>query len=556
MITRNITWRKKLSGVFIYLRFISKLLQMKVSLLLAFVLLFNGAALFSQTLDSNFGNGGKVTVTLGGDTQGFGALSVLPDGKIIACGAYEVSGSPYDYLVLVKYKTDGTEDLSFGVNGRVYTEVMHAQIYSNAIAVQSNGKIVVVGCKANGVSYDTYNYIVRRYNSDGTPDTEFAQNSIREIDMNNFGDTAYAVKILPNGKIVVAGTAANNTPGNELDEDFGIVMLLQDGSPDPAFGTGGKVLVAFGLHVDYPNFIELQADGNILIGGNTKASVDTPVDLAIVKLSPEGNLDSSFGNSGKVTLHLGTTNLMYAMRSLPDNTIVTTGLIYEPSGPLNNFTATYQGMMTKFNANGNPDTSFGVNGHVIFPTAIPNVRTITDVLPIGDKLLCSALYRQSASFEVRLMQFNANGSVDTAFGTDGSSSFVLGGTGGMINTIAIGLENEIVAAGRILSPAQSLLMRFNPLSLSTNDITKNEFSVYPNPFSNTLHLDFNLAESAVLSADLVDMNGRTITTFFEGLNFISGANTTTFPMPETLAKGMYFFRIFDGRNVSNIKIVK
>ncbi len=122
---------------------------------------------YPGTLDLSFGTGGKVTTPIGsGDDEH--PMAIQSDGKIVVAGASD-NGSDYDFAV-VHYNTDGTLDTSFDGDGKVITPIGTGDDIARAIAIQSDGKIVVAEPYNNGSDLD---FAVARYNSDGSLDTSF-----------------------------------------------------------------------------------------------------------------------------------------------------------------------------------------------------------------------------------------------------------------------------------------------------------------------------------------------------------------------------------------------
>jgi uncharacterized delta-60 repeat protein len=159
----------------------------------------------------------------------------------------------------------GELDLTFNSTGMVIQD-LGAFDHANAVAVQSDGKIVVAG-DSNG------DFIVARYNINGALDTTFNPGGIIPgvvfTDFAGGFDQAFAVTIQLDGFIVVAGTASNGS-----GSDFGIARYETDGDLDPNFGTGGKLFVDFGNDLDEAKSLVIQSDGKIVIAGYTSDSSD------------------------------------------------------------------------------------------------------------------------------------------------------------------------------------------------------------------------------------------------------------------------------------------
>ena len=124
------------------------------------------------------------------------------------------------------WSAPGDLDTSFDTDGLVVTDVTGntEPDIGRAVAVQPDGKILVAG-RTN------LNFSLVRYQADGSVDTSFGNNGSAVTSINN-GDTAYAIAVQPDGKILVAGTSLN---------DFALVRYDSDGSLDDSFDATAAV---------------------------------------------------------------------------------------------------------------------------------------------------------------------------------------------------------------------------------------------------------------------------------------------------------------------------
>ena len=156
------------------------------------------------SLDTDFGIGCKVTTDLGGNEYGY-AAALQADGKIVVAGAFEDSDYKSDFVV-ARYNSAGSLDTSFGIGGRVMTD-LGGNDYVSAVTLQPDGQIVAAGASFDA-SY-TGNFVLARYGSDGSLDTGFGTGGTVNID---FGHDEYAdgAVLQPDGKIVVVGISSGN----------------------------------------------------------------------------------------------------------------------------------------------------------------------------------------------------------------------------------------------------------------------------------------------------------------------------------------------------------
>jgi uncharacterized delta-60 repeat protein len=185
-------------------------------------------------LDNSFGDTGIVVTRLDTNNfydradDECKVLLIQPDGKIIAAG-YTGNGSPFSYAFgLVRYKEDGIIDSSFGNAGKVITQAYFRTLGSSA-ALQPNGKIIIAGWNSPGLGDN--NFALARYKKNGSRDSSFAQNGIDTIDFYHYSDQAATVAIQANGKIIVVGSSgglgtsyistAQLKANGSLDNSFG-----------------------------------------------------------------------------------------------------------------------------------------------------------------------------------------------------------------------------------------------------------------------------------------------------------------------------------------------
>src|SRR5262249_28255379 len=150
---------------------------------------------------------GKVATDFGGLEDGAFGVALQADGKIVAAGWASVAGGA-DFA-LARYNADGTLDDSFGTHGKVTTDFASSFDVGEALIVRPDGKIVVVG--STSPTLGVIDFAVARYNADGTLDSGFGSGGKVTTD---FGaeDTAHAVALQADGKIVVVGGVRNPGP--------------------------------------------------------------------------------------------------------------------------------------------------------------------------------------------------------------------------------------------------------------------------------------------------------------------------------------------------------
>ena len=291
---------------------------MKKSALTGVSLVFLTVFLYSQpgALDVTFGTNGTVISDLGSDSENAHAVTIQPDGKIVVAGEHRIE--TYDAILVARYNTNGILDPSFSVDGIVTTLAGSANCQASSVAIQQDEKILIAGYSHNGFSSE---FVVVRYNSDGTLDHSFGASGIATIDIGNATDIGTSMIIQPDGKIVVAGISDNGT-----NYDFAVVRYNSDGSVDNTFSVDGIVTTAIGSSYDRATSVALQQDGKIVAGGHSYNGTD--LDFAVVRYNTDGTLDNTFGDNGIVTTDFGGLyEECYALTIQSDDKILLAGLI-------------------------------------------------------------------------------------------------------------------------------------------------------------------------------------------------------------------------------------
>lgn len=242
------------------------------------------------TLDGTFGSGGKVVATNGSAA----AVLIQPDNKILVA---DTSFDPGEQgIVLLRFNSNGSPDAGFGSNGRAFINLGPGSGASSAV-LQSDGKVIVAG--AAGGDSERANFATVRFNADGSIDQAFGSSGVVTTDFFNNLDVARAVGVQADGKIVVAGLVTNNSGPNSNGEDFGLVRYDSNGTIDATFGAGGKVTTSFGSLGDTARALVIQPNGKIVAAGSGSVQLFNDQDFALARYNSNGSLDTTFGVGGK-----------------------------------------------------------------------------------------------------------------------------------------------------------------------------------------------------------------------------------------------------------------
>ena len=298
------------------------------------------------TLDTTFGNNGRVLNDYAAGSEQFGGVVIQPDGKIVAVGTVDSRKT----RIIIRYNSNGTVDTTFAANG-VFTAPLafgnnNVTVDTPRVLLQPDGKILAMGTHKLDSGADIFG--VRRLNSDGTSDTSFGIDGLATARFTpfapNLGDRPSEFALQADGKIVAAGFANA--------EDVAVARWNADGSLDNTFGTGGKVQISFGSADATAWTITIQPDGKVLIGGRVLINDS---DVLLVRLNTNGTLDTTFDNDGYASANFGAFDHAYKI-FVRNNKIITVGVSIQ--SPNSDF------LIARFNMDGSPDTSFGTNGSI------------------------------------------------------------------------------------------------------------------------------------------------------------------------------------------------
>lgn len=391
--------------------------------------------------DMTFNGDGIVTTDIAGLEDDGIALAVQEDGKILVAGGATI-GSDVDMAVL-RYNADGSLDSEFDGDGIALTSFGLLDI-ALAMALQDDGRIVV-----SGGTLDTGRTVLARYDPDGSLDASFDGDGKAITDVvGGVTDAGAAIALQTDGKIVVAGGSAGA-------EGAFVVRYNVDGGLDNTFDGDGIALTDLGTDdLDWTE-VAIQPDGKILVAGEMHSG---DYDFAFGRFEPDGGLDASF-NAGGATPGLlfidfaeaGENDGAAGMALLPDGKIQAVGYTGNTD---------FDMALIRLNSDGSLDSTFGGDGKVS--------TDLGDLIDVGRGLARQAdgkiVVVGASGDDFALARYNADGTLDPAFGTDGVKvADVGGGAEDALGTPVILSDGRFFAAGFTGSPATSrdvLLMRF------------------------------------------------------------------------------------------------
>ena len=394
-------------------------------------------------LDPTFGIGGKVTTDLGRSADSANAVAVQADGKLVVVGqTFKNNDSSEKDFAVARYNTDGTLDSTFGHRGRVRTDFPTLAAAASSVVIQPDGKIVVAG-GAYPLFTFAGDFKVVRYNSNGSLDRSFGSGGI----VTTFfpaGSFAFAVALQSDGKIIAAGTHfADFNPGDMSDTDFALARYNPDGSLDSTFGNGGTVTTDFFGTEDDVFSVLIQPDGKIVAVGSANDPADF-YDFAAVRYLSNGTLDTTFGVGGKVSTDFGHRGFDQALSAAlqSDGKIVAAGFATSVDGIRENFG------VARYTSSGVLDTTFSSDGktEIDFGSCCQDAY---QVLLQSDGKIVTVGFPQSeqSDSDFLLARLNSTGSLDTTFGIGGKVRTSFGNLSGGAYGAALQADGKIVAVG-------------------------------------------------------------------------------------------------------------
>jgi uncharacterized delta-60 repeat protein len=425
---------------------INKSMHLRVlTSILTSILFFLAASISAAPgdIDPTFGKGGRakaaIPVPAGMDYVIAEAIAVQPDGKIVVVGRFWHDAISYWYgTIMARFMPNGALDSSFGVNG-IISVVSSGIPYGDSsvgadIALQADGKIVLIGSRTIANGI-----LVHRYTTTGQLDTTFGIGGMSLVPRTLPFPEGTEIAIQSDGRIVGVGWEYRLIPNTPFrtDEEIVVFRMNLNGSMDSTFGPTGNGVAKINFGYDRPNVV-IQPDGKILVGGVLDHRPQIQDQVILARFDQLGSLDPTFGTGGQVILQ---------------DRGSTFGVSLQPDGKILQIV---DNTLFRYRPDGSFDPNFGTNGVVSFE---PNVFTLTfgsSVFARSGKIFLTGI-GFDGGFGSASVRLNQNGSLDNSFGAGGMS--VVPSDGGPIGGIQTdgkillaGATDSIMSVVRILAP--------------------------------------------------------------------------------------------------------
>ncbi len=456
------------------------------------------------TLDTTFNTVGYKIINFPGASFSsiLCTVSLQADGKIVFCGRTTVSN--VRKLVVGRVNTNGSADTTFDSDGFALTTAGVGDSSGNGkIKVQSDGKIVVLERSAVHQPTTNRSVLLHRYNANGTLDTSFSSDGILEysyFSYNDYGDdfnfvgntilvsgntmeTPFKVSIAlarfttdgnfddnfsgdgksvinipyaayddastsliqPDGKILVAGKSFFND-----GTYFSVARFNANGTIDTSFGTDGSTTLENFFGHGQINGMALDANGRVLIAGSSDF-------VEVYCLTSNGAIDTTFGVNGKADL-TGNFGGAYSIQVLANGKILVAG---QEATDINGvFSGNF--MIARLNANGIPDTTFGTSDGISNAGSTDADNEVLFKISVlsNNKILALARVWTGSDWDIAVIRYNANGTLDTTFNGNGFSTF---GSAAFDNPrdMAVQADGKILVSGVYGDSVEFLMVRIN-----------------------------------------------------------------------------------------------
>jgi len=506
-------------------------------------------------LDLSFGNQGKVAIDLGQNILGKinASYNTSEDNIIVVGNIRNVPVGDFDSLI-AKFKSDGSLDTAFGVNGYIRIPVSTQDDLFNSIGILSNNDIIAGGWADFN---DVRKPMLHKFKPDGSYDMSFGNNGILIIEIPNvqFGSYLKSLTIDQEDRIVVAGfSITTNNSGTHCAMRF-----TQDGQADITFGDNGFVHISVTGASDGSFTSIISGNKNsYLLTGYVYFSFEQIQKFILAKLNEDGTLNTDFGNSVDPGISIDGFDGSFGDQATTVKYSNTNDKIYiagltNINGGLDTSLA-----LGRYSQDGTLDASFGDNGLVA--TNINSEWDIAQdlfVYPEGKILLTGNSGIGFEDDDFLLVRYYENGALDATFGNggivttdfnnadDNSSSMIISSDGGVI--ISGSSNSGDLALAKYISN--------NLLGLEDKELIDKGFMVYPNPIHEFTEIHFVLESDDYLTINAIDIQGKVVRVFNDMTKFSAGQNKLKLDF-SNIPSGTYLIQLKTSIATKTIQVIK
>lgn len=443
-------------------------------------------------LDPTFGTGGVVRADAG-RSDILRDITLQADGRIVGTGwSYDETSTD---LLVARFTSDGTPDPTFSGDGHLTLPTGAGFSGGEAVRVQPDGKIVVGGYTSNG---STNGFTVWRFNADGSPDNGFGTAGMFTDFFHTDGSFVTDLVLQPDGRILITG------PGYDVNGAATIERLTAGGTLDATFNGTGRMQYPTAHPVPAqwtPNAMQLLGDGRIVVAGSTQANGEW--DPFILRTTAAGQLDAAFNGNGVRVVDAAQRSYAYNLFVRSDGRYVMTGETL--------FNGAYDLLFVQVDAAG-ADSDFGTTGMWSVNNGANEYCRGAAMQADGRILAAGTSLPFGGGANAYLMRTVANGEGnDVSFGTGG---WIIGDFGDWtyVEDMLVQPDGKVLLAGNTASggaPYDMLLARYDISTTTGVDgpASGADLTLYPVPNSGAFTLAGTHAGERIV---LHDMQGRTV----------------------------------------------
>ncbi|HPG61473.1 MAG TPA: delta-60 repeat domain-containing protein [Casimicrobium sp.] len=382
------------------------------------------------TLDASWGTlsplgAGKVSTDIGSRDDSAAAMTRQPDSKVLLAGTC-YDGTNNDFCV-ARYTPNGTLDTSWNGTGKVITAIGSGSDTASAMTLQPDGKVLLAGKCDNNSGY--YEFCATRYNANGTLDLTWNGTGQVMTTINGAWDSAQAITLQPDGKVLLAGTCYIG-PGS----DFCAARYNLNGTLDTTWNGTGKVITDIGIVLSSAAAIAVQPDGKVLLAGYCYNGGNN--DFCATRYNANGTLDTTWNGTGRVITAMGGGDgTASAMTLQPDGKVLLAG------------TCSSDFCAARYNANGSLDTSWNGTGKLLsaIGSGYDSAGAIT-LQPDGKVLLAGYCYNGTNN-DFCAARYNSNGTLDTTWNSTGKVITAIGSSDDTSTAMTLQPDGRVLLAG-------------------------------------------------------------------------------------------------------------
>ena len=509
-----------------------------LSLTVLIYLLFSlpaSAQTYQYIPDSTFdGNGIKSFIYFNNIDRAYGC-ALQADQKLVMAGLSKNPVTGSFELCVSRLNVNGDFDSTFNNDGTCFISMGPQQSIGGMtpkVKIAPDGKIIVInsGNSTGGANLDM---MICRLDTNGFSDNSFNGNGVLFIDMtgtNTQPDGLNSVDIDANGNIWAAGvTRVGGTP---LDNQLAVIKVTPSGQLDPSFDTDGKKLFDPTTSAEFGRGIKIQPDGKIVAAGKSGAN------MFVIRFDSTGALDNTFNSTGALTVQFNLSSDIGAMDIDSQGRIILGGQLVTSAANV---------AVARILPSGAFDSNFGFNGKYTFNVGGQG-SAITDIHVQSDNKIILGGYTEDSTGTTDFMatRVDENGVIDITFNGLGfvKQSINSGSANEEGNGMAVMSDGRIMMTGTIIISSAINedigVIRLLPVLSSGTGLEENNaehsLATYPNPFSDRLVIS---SAGYAGTARLVDLSGRECLRF----SIVHGYNSID---TRDLSPGMYLIYTEEG----------